>query len=64
MLANKKTVETVKATFTRMIDDLSSIIEREDTNQTMAQAEVDRARAEGDDAIAFRTGLVKLVSGQ
>lgn len=58
------TVASVKSQFTKMIDDLKVIEDREVQIAQEAERTAAIARKEAHDAVAFRTGLVNLVEGK
>jgi len=58
------TVASVKSQFTKMIDDLKLIEDREVQVAQEAERTAAVARKEAQDAIAFRTGLVNMIEGK
>ena len=63
MLA-KKTVASVKSTFTKMITDLKEIESRENARAAEARKVVKISQTEATAAAAFSQGLGKLLAGE
>ena len=61
MVVLKKTVASIKSTFSKMVDDLYIIVDRERGLYDKASAEATRAEKEMDAAVKFIESLNKLL---
>jgi hypothetical protein len=56
-----KTVAKIQKQFTKMIQDLETIVEREEKAKVLAEQELERAGRESDQAARFRDNLKTLI---